>query len=356
MRKYIVLLTIVVIMTAFSLRSSASEIADEYLKQFDEIVPEGLVTGDLSSSSYLGFDAMIGEAVSAVSGFCGRAGALFLILIGGLALGAFSRGIEGKLSAVAEVGCAVLTLASVMGPVVSVMREVQSSLSLMVKFMGGFIPIATGISYASGSVSSAAREAMGMNLLLSFLGWLCEPFFISLSGFGLCVGVIAALGEGDLGSFAGGVKKFFGWVIGITCALIMGMMSLQSLVASATDSARMRAAKYAAGSLIPVVGNTVSGALGTLVGGLSYAKSMVGAGGVFIMTGLVITPLIMLLLYRTAISASLALSDYLGVSTVSRAYSSLVHGFDVFIAVYAVAAILCIFEISLFAVWGVAEL
>ncbi len=351
MKKITIIITIVVIFSLFGLTSLAEEDPEKYINDFENIVPDGYEeVWDGASSSLIGPDALLGELVSALKGSVWRVSSLFLILLSGLALGAAASSLPGALSDSVSAGVLLLTVSSAFGKIASVTSEICSSLSVMQGFLSGFVPIATALSAASGSVRVASVQAMGMNVTLALLSWLTEPFFTLIASFGMSVAVISSFGDDSLSSFSSGVKRFFVWVIGSVGAIIMGMMSLQSFVAGARDSARMRAAKYAAGSLIPVVGNTVSGALGTLVGGLSYAKSMIGAGGVTVLVAIVISPLIMLLLYRLAVSSLASLASYLGVSKVSKVYGGLTLSFDFFISVYAVAAILCIFEVSLFAV------
>ncbi|MBQ8879419.1 MAG: hypothetical protein IJY69_01075 [Clostridia bacterium] len=347
-------ITIVVILSVFYISCAAEEDPDKYIKEFESIVPtEYDRIWDDTSGSLIGPDALIGELVMVFKESVGRAGSLFLILLSGLAISAAASYIHPSLSDSVSVGIAVITVTACYGKITSILMEVCSSLSVMQGFLGGFIPIGTSLLSASGSVSAASAQAMGMNVTLSLIGWLAGPVFSLIASFGMGVAVISSLGDDSLSSFSAGVRRFFVWVIGVSGALIMGMMSLQSFVAGARDSARMRAAKYAAGSLIPVVGNTVSGALGTLVGGLSYAKSMIGAGGVTVLCAIVISPLVMLLLYRLAVSSLSSLASYLGIGRIGRIYGALSSSFDFFISVYTVAAILCIFEVALFAVSGV---
>ena len=127
------------------------------------------------------------------------------------------------------------------------------------------------------------------------------------------------------------------------------------MIASSADSAAMRAAKYTAG-LIPVVGGTVSGALSTLAAGLSYAKGIIGIGAIAVILGMALSPLILLLLYRLALSISLTLSELLGAAVMAKALSAFRFSLDSLIAVYALSAVIYIFEILLFVKIGVAML
>jgi stage III sporulation protein AE len=118
----------------------------------------------------------------------------------------------------------------------------------------------------------------------------------------------------------------------------------------------MSAAKYAASGMIPVVGSTVAGALSTLASGLSYAKGIIGVGAIVVIVGIIISPLVLLLLHRLALSLALILADFLGVSGASRIFGAFRASFDSLIAVYALCSVLYIFNAVLFMKSGVALL
>ena len=134
----------------------------------------------------------------------------------------------------------------------------------------------------------------------------------------------------------------------------MGAISLQTVVSSAADSARMRAAKYAASSMIPVVGGTVAGSLATLASGLSYVRGIIGAGAVAVLVSIFLSPLVMLLLYRLAVTLAASVSEMLSVGVAARLYRAYARCFDLVIAVYTASVLLYLFEIILFSVSGVA--
>lgn len=330
-------------------------IIEDHLGNFENILPEGyggISEGGERLDSLIGPEAVIREIVAAVSGSGAALGAFFASLIGCVALTAIAESFEGRLSDAAGTGVTVVfggAIAAVILPIFSECAEVLSSAS---KFFSLFVPVATAIQVSSGAVNTASASAVGMNLTVSALSGLGTPFFLMLAGFGLCTGLLSAFGDGATASLASGVKKFFMWAMGLICALIMGALSLQTFIASARDSAAMRAAKYAATSLIPVVGGTVSGAMATLATGLSYVKSVVGVGALAVMLSLLLSPLILILLYRGAVSAASGIAGYLGASRAERLLSSVRGAFDLYLAVYAISSVIYVFEIALFMMVG----
>jgi stage III sporulation protein AE len=330
-------------------------IIEDHLGEFEEILPEeyiGITEGGERLESLVGPEAVIGEIIAVFSGAGAGLAALFSSLVGCIALTAVAEVYEGRLSDAAGVGVSVLFGGAISAVIIPIFAECAEVLSSASKFFSLFVPVATAIQVSSGAVNTASASAVGMNLTVSALSGLGTPFFLMLAGFGLCTGLLSAFGDGATASLASGVKKFFMWAMGLICALIMGALSLQTYIASARDSAAMRAAKYAATSLIPVVGGTVSGAMATLATGLSYVKSVVGVGALAVMLSLLLSPLLLLLLYRGVLSLASGIAGYLGVSRAERLLSSVRGAFDLYLAVYAISSVIYVFEIALFMMVG----
>ena len=213
-------------------------------------------------------------------------------------------------------------------------------------------PIFGAVLIAGGNVKSAGAQVVNMNVSLTLIGGICERLLLPLS--------LATFAFSHLSGFDGGgdkvqkgIKSVFSWVLGITTASVAAISALQSVIATAQDGAVMRAAKYAASGLIPVVGSSVSGALSTLVGGISYVKSAIGVGAVVIVIGLISAPLITLLLYRTALSIATSFMELVGSVGGVRLFSAFRSAEDTLIATYTMLSIVYILQIILFIKSGV---
>ena len=348
MKKVIKILIIVVILCIFSLPVSAKE-PDEYIKEFDGVISQ--IGGGTSSKELfdsVGTEAFLYEILAPLSGGVGRIASLILLLLCGLVLMSVASLVEGKLGDAGCVGVSVIVSLAVMSVAVPPLREASEGILRISEFFSLFIPVASGILVSGGAMNTAMASAAGMNVTVSLISGIITPFFTSLSAFALAVGTIASFGDEPLLKLSGSIKSFFMWAMGVVSATLVGAMSLQSFIAVTRDSVSMRAARYAAQSLIPIVGGSVSAAMSTLATGLSYVKSIVGVGALATVTSIFLSPLIMLLLYRFALSFAAAVAGYLGVTRAERLYSAQRVSFDIYIAVYAVSVVIYIFEVALF--------
>ncbi len=353
MKKLFKILTIVVILSIFTIRSSAKE-PDEYIDDFREIIPEEM--GDRLSDDVLsnvGFDALVSEIMSA---FSERQGEIFsfLLMLFGCAILLFSVSmLSGELAGICEAGVGIVVSILVFVRLGGIFTEITESLREISGFFSGMLPIATAISAASGGVGTAAVQNTGMNITLWLLGGPGNAFFISIVGFGLAMSLITALGDESALGVTKGVKSFFVFLVGTVSAVLGATLSLQTVVASASDSAAIRAARYAATGFIPVVGAAVSGSLSTLVSGLTYAKSIIGAGGVAVIVTMALSPLVMLLLYRLAIVTVTSFAEFTGRGAAVRIFSAFRFSLDSMIALYTMSVLIYIIEIVIFMRGGV---
>lgn len=353
MKKIVILLTIIVVFLLLSIKSSAEERIDGYLSDFEKIVPDELseAVGDSDSlGEAVGFRALLSEILSVIGNNRGQVIEFFSVLLGCAILIALSSSVSGGAANAVGVICSALVFSSVSRFFSSVVLSIEE----INEFFSAMIPIAVGVTALGGGVASASSLGGGMMISLSIIERVAEPIFSAVCGFGLAMSLLAAFGNDAVASVTRGVKNLFSWIVGIATALITGTLALQTVIGTATDSTAMRAARYAASGMIPVVGSTVSGALSTLAAGLTYAKSFIGVGAIFVIVTLALSPLIMLLLYRFALSAVITLSDFIGIGGSAKIFSAYRFVIDSVVTLYSLSALVYVLEIILFIKCGVA--
>ena len=331
--------------------------AEDFFDKFSEIAPEGAIGGSAEEIiDGVGFDALLKELLSAVSS-SGTAALSFFALSMGLAL-AFvfvegmsvisDAGSRYMRSAVAAVGAYLMF--SGLSPLISSVRDSISSLSSFFSALG---PSASGIIAAGGAVSTASVQALNMNLALAVIERIGAEVLLPLSVTSFALSLVSSVDGEISSSIVKGVRSVFNWAMGIVTTVLVASLSLQSVLSSAKDSAALRAAKYAVSGSIPIVGSTVSGALSTLFGSLSYVGTSIGVGSVFVILSMAISPLLLLLSYRAAISLSRSVVDFLGASGANGIFSSFLSALDSLIAVYASCTVIYLLEIIIFLKCGV---
>lgn len=352
-----VLLLFGFLFSLFAIPSYASGSEDEFWKSFTELTDADLPReyGDVLAS--VGIESLLSEILSAVGDGVGRAASFLVMLLGiCVILSVAESGSPMESRLLTQHGAAAISMISavlIFGAIGPLAFSVRDSLSVLSSFFSGLIPIMTGILSAGGNVSSAAAQAVNMNITLGIISYVSTSLMLPLVFALFALSLAQSTDSGTTAAVAKAIRGLFMWVLGIGTAVIIGAVSMQSIIAGAQDSAYLRAAKYAANGMIPVVGSTVSGALATLAGGLSYVKSAVGGSSVMIMIAYALSPLVTLLLYRFAFSVAISFLEILGVSTGARTLGAFRSALDSLISVYALSAVVYICEVVVFMKSGV---
>ena len=355
-RKAAIIITLVVILIAFPIKSRAEGYTDGAIDDFRDILPEGMedIADDTDAlTERVGLRALLTEIVSILEGNVSGALAFLLSLICMGTLAALSGTVSTRLSSGVTWALGVLTSLLVFSHVGPLFSDCRSGMRELCEFFSSAIPIFTAVTVSSGATASASAQAIGMNFTVSLIGGGGISLMSSAIGMGLTVALLSFLSDDGMSALSRSVHSFFKWLSGIATALLAATVSLQNIVSSAADTAAMRAARYAVSGAIPIVGNTVSGALSTLTAGMAYARGVIGAGAVAVIISITLSPLLVLLMYRCALSLATSFVTLLGCDVSVRIYSAFRSALDSLAAVYSLCACVCIFEIVLFIKSGV---
>ncbi len=337
-----------VIFSVFAISVNANK-SDAFLNEFYELSGKDSATSDEILSD-VGVDALLSELLSAISGSSGSALSFFLLILGVVLLSSLaelpSELATSSFKSASRVAVSAVSAFLIFSRLYSLVSSVSESLSSLSSFFSSLIPIITGISAAGGAVGSAGVQAVNMNITLSVISKLSAELLLPLVTMMFALALISAIGP-EAKSISAFVRSIFLWLVGIASVLVLAAAGMQAFFAGSSDSAALRAAKYALSGTVPIVGTTVSGALSALWSSASYAASAVGVGSVVMIIGSAASPLVLMLLYRLSLSLSISLS-----SMFSSPALELLSGFraalDTLIALYTLSVLTYIIEIGIF--------
>lgn len=321
----------------------------DYVSEMEELLSDQAVTEE-ELSRRIGVEATMKELIAVLSGELPEAVRFFLLLLAVAVLESLSsllgeRRPELRATVRATVECVLaVTLVGTLSPLI---YDVLSSLSSLATLSGGMIPIFVGIHTAMGRGESALATAAGLGALVSLLEGMLGGVLLPLLGVYLAISLIGGMDkEGGLAQLSERIYKLFLFLFGLGTAILAGVMSLQSVLSQSKDTLTLRAIKQATGSMLPIVGSTVSGALSTLLASGIYLKDTVGVMALVAVLSVVLPLFCRLLLCRMALGTltllpGLAASESTAVSTVRRML-------ELLFALYALASVLLLFGIVLF--------
>lgn len=324
----------------------------DYLAELGEAVPEEYraVLDERGASELVGAEYLFSYLLSGLKNESGAALRLFAALFGMVLLGRVITEMgegEKPLSRVSGIligsVCALSFFAAVSGSV----HRVGVYLGDLKTFLNGSTPILTALLVAGGSTAAGGSAAASFSLGLVLLENLLTGVLYPLTGVCFAMGLLDTVSP-DLR--LGGVSKHLKWLymtlLGVASAVSTAALSFQTTLASSADSVAMRSAKYAVGSMIPIVGGSIGAALGTLGSSLSLVKNTAGVSCVAVVLLLTLPELIYLFLARLAVSAAGTAAEALGFTVGEKLLGSFLKIYDMLLATVAAAGVTWILYFS----------
>ena len=139
-------------------------------------------------------------------------------------------------------------------------------------------------------------------------------------------------GEIKLQNFTSFFSSVIKWVLGITLTAFSVFLTVQGITSATYDGISFKAARYAIGNSVPVVGGFLSGGLDLLMAGGMLIKNSVGMCGILLLVIVIAVPLVQLVVYNLFLKLTAAVTEPVGAEGISGFLSSLSGTVNYFIA------------------------
>lgn len=204
-------------------------------------------------------------------------------------------------------------------------------------------PVMGGLYLAGGNTAAAAVGGGGMAAVTLLLETLCGEALLPLLRVMLGFLLVSAIGEVRTEGVAATVRSLYLTAVGFFSMTVMAAQALGNALGTASDSFSLRAMRFALGQMVPVVGGTVSGSLGTAMASVALVRSTAGTT----VAAAILLPLLPLLgeliLSRMALSLAASLAGMLGAPLPVRLLRGFRSLFDLVLAAVALAGLLFLF-------------
>jgi len=134
--------------------------------------------------------------------------------------------------------------------------------------------------------------------------------------------------------------------LGVVMTIFVGFLGLQGLAGSVADGLTIKAAKFATGAFIPVVGKSLADALDTVIGTSLILKNGIGILGVIAIFLLCAIPAIKIIAISLVYRIVAALVQPFGDNQLSEALHSLANSFLLVFAAVAAVGLMFFFIIT----------
>lgn len=196
--------------------------------------------------------------------------------------------------------------------------KAKTSVESMQKQMQAVFPLLLTLMSASGGSVSAAifRPAVAFlsTTIVSLIQSVVFPVTLTVIAFSIVGNLSTDIKVKKFSAFFKSINK---WIIGVSISVFGVFFTIQGLSSASYDGITRRAAKYAIGAGVPIIGGFLSGGFDLAVAGSILIKNSLGTFGIFMTISVVFEPLLLLIATNLLLRLTAAITEPLGESRIS---------------------------------------
>lgn len=144
-------------------------------------------------------------------------------------------------------------------------------------FINSYLPVMIGIIVASRNPALAVTYNSFTIILSNVISFFSDKLLVPLIGIIFSFNIISSISDDDYHLRINKIfRKLVIVIISLFSTIYTSLLSMQSVLASSSDSFALKGIKFLSGTFIPVVGNNVSDAVTSVVSSFLMMKSTLG--------------------------------------------------------------------------------
>ena len=218
---------------------------------------------------------------------------IFIVVI----LATFSEGIgdisnKSGMTKIYNTLCVIACIGAIIYYIKDSLYEASQTIEDSGVFMLSYIPVFSGIVATGGGVTTATSYQLIVVFAAEMFVSLSSEIIMPLLSLCLSAGIVESINPSiSLSGIVKGISKAVKIIMGLSLTIFSGLITVQSLVGTSTDSVALRTGKFVVSNLVPVVGNAVSDAYSTVKGSIGILRNATGTFGVIAVFLIVIPPI-----------------------------------------------------------------
>ena len=207
----------------------------------------------------------------------------------------------------------LLIVVSLLLPVSESLVQAFSAMELSSNFLLAYIPAFAGVISMSGKPLSSAAYSSVMIGLSNLLAQCNVKVFLPVVQVFFSLNIASSVQpKYAFNSLVAFFKKAVTVLLGFSATIFTGLLAIKGSLASAGDSIAVRGVKMLVGSAVPVVGSALSDAYTSVLGSITLIQNAVGIFGIVVFALMHVPVILDLLLWYLALSFTASVSEALG--------------------------------------------
>ncbi len=233
-------------------------------------------------------------------------------------------------------------------PIAQMITKTADVIKQVSTFILSFIPVYVGIITASGKPISAVSYNLSLIGVVQVVSRISASVLVPLLAIYLAFCLIGATStQINIDGFAKSVKTIVIVVLSFLMTVFVGLLTVQGIVATSSDTVALKATKFALSAFLPVVGTAISEALNSVQGCMGLIRSTVGGFGIVAIVATFLPSVISVLMMQLSLSISVCISEMLDTSRITSLLRSAASVLSLLLGILLVYFILLIVSITI---------
>ncbi len=298
MKKVVLILLILSFVCTFSINVSAEgysddfrdsvELEDSLLSNDTDLNDPGSIMKDLEFKNIFSYIwRRLSDAFKSAVDILARGVALvlFSVLVSRCCGNIQNQNLQLLFSFIVSLSIALMCERSIHECAVSLQKSIED----MLVFSSACIPAFSVVMISAGEGASAAVFSASLVFLGETGALIANNVLMPLTDVFMAIGICSAVSdEYNFASIGKNIRRFVVWLIGILIVLFRFIIRMQNATASAGNHITQKYIRTALGSLIPMVGNTLSEGIDGIFAIASGVKTSFAIGGILIVLSIML--------------------------------------------------------------------
>lgn len=200
---------------------------------------------------------------------------------------------EGTVGKLAHVVCYLTLITIAIGSFTMAVEVGREATDRMIIFVQALLPILLTMMVALGGFTTVTLLKPfivgSLGIFSSVINYIVIPLIFLSAVLSI---VNQLLGHFRVSRLADLLRQAGIWCLGLVMTLFIGVLGIQGVIGSVADGITLRAAKFATGTFIPVIGGAFADAIDAVIGYSLLLKNSIGILGLIILFGLCLFPVL----------------------------------------------------------------
>lgn len=221
-----------------------------------------------------------------------------------------SANIENQTSESAFFVCYALMSIAVVKIITTVVGYGTDVIDEMSVFVTKLAPMMSILLVTSGYTFSASSFYPVFSASIYFICMIIQKCVVPMIYISCVTGILNNItSKIQLDNFNKLIKGLSKWILTGSLTIFTGINAIYGFCAPSVDGVAMKTAKFAVGSMVPVVGTFVADSIDTVISGTRLVKNSVGTAGIIVLIAMCVLPLLKVLAVMLMLKISSAVIE-----------------------------------------------